>query len=49
MIAFLKEKYRANYGLESDASIVRLVLRKVAKEEGYVSGQAGQDRQNRPD
>lgn len=44
MIAFLREKY----GLDSDASVVRFVLRKVAKEEGYVSGETGQDRQNRP-
>jgi len=33
LIAFLKERY----GLESDASVVRLALRKAAKAEGYIS------------
>jgi len=35
LIAFLKERY----GLESDASVVRLALRKVAKAEGYIKDQ----------
>ena len=44
MIAFLKEKY----GLDSDASVIRFILHQVAREEGYVPGEAGQHRQDRP-
>ncbi len=44
LIAFLKERY----GLESDASVMRMALRKVAREEGYVSGTQIPPRQDRP-
>ncbi len=44
IIAFLKERY----GLESDASVMRMALRKVAREEGYVPGQTPEHRQDRP-
>jgi hypothetical protein len=44
IIAFLKGRY----GLESDASVMRMALRKVAREEGYVSDQASQHRQDKP-
>jgi hypothetical protein len=44
MITFLKEKY----GLDSDASVMRFILHQVAREEGYVPGEAGQHRQDRP-
>jgi len=44
MVAYLRDRY----GLDSDAGVVRFVLRKVAKEEGYVPGTSGQDRQDRP-
>jgi hypothetical protein len=43
MIIFLKEKY----GLDSAASVMRFILRKVAREEGYVPGTSCQHRQNR--
>ena len=42
IIAFLKERY----GLESDASVVRLALRKAAKAEGYISKKKEQERNN---
>jgi sulfur relay (sulfurtransferase) DsrC/TusE family protein len=44
MISFLREKY----GLDSEASAVRFLIRKVAKEEGYVPGETGPHRQDRP-
>jgi hypothetical protein len=44
ILAFLKERY----GLESDASVMRMTLRKVAREEGYVPGQTCEHRQDRP-
>lgn len=44
MVAYLRERY----GLDSDASVIRVVLRKVAKEEGYVPGTPRQDWQDRP-
>ncbi len=42
MIVFLKKKY----GLDSDASVIRFILHKVAREEGYVPGQTGEHRQD---
>ena len=42
IIRFLREKY----GLDSDANVVRFVLRKVAKEEGYLP-EKQQERQSK--
>ena len=44
MVAYLRERY----GLDSDASVIRFVLRKAAKEEGYVPSPTGQHRQDAP-
>jgi hypothetical protein len=44
MVAYLRERY----GLDSDASVVRFVLRKVAKEEGYVSSTPREHREDAP-
>ncbi len=44
MITFLREKY----GLDSEASTVRFLIRKAAKEEGYVSGATYESGPNRP-
>ncbi len=44
MISFLREKY----GLDSEASTVRFLIRKAAKEEGYVPSETGTHRQDRP-
>jgi hypothetical protein len=43
MISFLREKY----GLDSEAGVVRFLIRKAAKEEGYVSSQTGEPGQDR--
>jgi hypothetical protein len=43
MIALLREHYE----LETDASVIRYVLRKTAKAEGYVSSPPREDRQER--
>jgi len=42
MMQFLQEKY----GLDSDAAVVRFLIRKAAKEEGYIPSEKGQHRQN---
>ncbi len=42
IIRFLREKY----GLDSNANVVRFVLRKAAKEEGYIQREKGQYRQD---
>ena len=42
MVAYLRERY----SLDSDASVVRFVLRKVAKESGYVPGTQSSHRQD---
>jgi hypothetical protein len=42
IIAFLKERYL----LDSEAAVVRFLIRKAAKEESYVSGEKGQHRQD---
>jgi hypothetical protein len=42
MIQFLQTQY----GLDSEAAVVRFLVRKAAKEEGYVSGEKSQHRQN---
>ncbi len=44
MISFLRERY----GLDSEASTVRFLIRKAAKEEGYVPGAPREHRQDRP-
>ena len=44
MISFLRERY----GLDSEAGVVRFLIRKAAKEEGYVPGETGHDRPDRP-
>ncbi len=43
MIAFLRKRY----GLDSEASTVRFLIRKAAKEEGYVPGEKSEHRENR--
>ena len=42
MMRFLRERY----GLDGDASVVRFLVRKAAKEEGYVPSETGQHRQD---
>jgi hypothetical protein len=42
MMHFLQEKY----GLDSDAAVVRFLVRKAAKEEGYVQRETDQHRQD---
>jgi hypothetical protein len=42
MMQFLQEKY----GLDSDAAVVRFLIRKAAKEEGYVPREKSQHRQD---
>lgn len=42
-IRFLQE----HYGLDSESSVIRFLIRKAAKEEGYVSSEKSHDRQDR--
>jgi hypothetical protein len=42
-IRFLQELY----GLDNESSVIRFLIRKAAKEEGYVSGEKSQHRQDR--
>jgi hypothetical protein len=42
MIQFL----RVRYGLDTESNVIRFLIRKAAKEEGYVSGQTGEHRQD---
>jgi len=42
MMQFLQKKY----GLDSDAAVVRFLIRKAAKEEAYVPSEKSQYRQN---
>ena len=42
MISFLRERY----GLDSEAGVVRFLIRKAAKEEGYVHREKGEHRQD---
>jgi len=43
MMQYLQERY----GLDSDAAVVRFLIRKAAKEEGYVRRETGQHRQDK--
>jgi hypothetical protein len=45
MISFLRERY----GLDSEAGVVRFLIRKAAKEEGYVPGATGHHRPDPPE
>lgn len=44
MVRFLQEKY----GLDNESIVIRFLIRKAAKEEGYVPGTTGQHRQDGP-
>lgn len=39
---------QARYGLDSESSVIRFLLRKAAREEGYVPRETGQPGQDRP-
>jgi len=44
MARFLQEKY----GLDNESSVIRFLLRKTAKEEGYVPRETDEYRQDAP-
>lgn len=44
MVRFLQQKY----GLDNESSVIRFLIRKAAKEEGYVPSQTREHRQERP-
>ena len=39
---------QTRYGLDSESSVIRFLIRKAAKEEGYVPGETSEHRQDRP-
>ncbi len=39
---------QTRYGLDSESSVIRFLIRKAAREEGYVPGETGEHRQDRP-
>lgn len=43
MMRFLQEKY----GLDNESSVLRFLIRKAAKEEGYVSSEKGEHWQDK--
>lgn len=43
MMRFLQEKY----GLDNESSVLRFLIRKAAREEGYVPSEKGEHRQDK--